>query len=101
MSGLREEVVGGDCLDPWPPLLIKQYASFIFWFIYLFSGTEGAGSDVRLEGGGGVRGLPGPLASFTYKTIPLVYFLVYLSFFLSQRVLELTSGLREEVMGGV
>ncbi len=37
--------------------------SFVL-FIFLFSGTEGAGADVRLEGGGGGRGLPGPLSSF-------------------------------------
>ncbi len=37
--------------------------SFVL-FIFLFSGTEGDGADVRLEGGGGERGLLGPLASF-------------------------------------
>ncbi len=37
--------------------------SFVL-FIFLFSGTEGARADVWLEGGGGGRGLPGPLASF-------------------------------------
>jgi hypothetical protein len=66
----------------------------------LFYGKGVAGADVWLEGGGDGQGLPGPLASFTYKTIPIVYFLVYLSFLLAQRVLERMSGLREEVMGG-
>jgi len=48
-------------VDPWPPFLdYNTHRLSVVLFIFLFSGTEGAGADVWLEGGGGGRGLPGP-----------------------------------------
>jgi hypothetical protein len=56
-------VVGGNCLDPWPPFLdYNTHRLSVVLFIFLFSGTEGAGADVWLEGGSGGRELPGSVA---------------------------------------
>ncbi len=61
MSGLREEVIGWTA---WTLGLLSldnnTHRLFFGLFIFRFSGTEGAGADVWLEGGGGGRGLPGP-----------------------------------------
>ncbi len=84
MSGLREEVVGGDCLDPCPPLLIKQYPSFIFWFIYLSFFWHRvlelmSGLMEEVMGGDCLDPCP-PLLIKQYPSF--IFWFIYLSFFL-------------------